>query len=171
VGSARGAGREEPVLLSLADAVEAEAASLGGIAGRGGLDAAALARSLRDSGADLLFLAAPGTDQRRPDREGREGSGASGSGCHPEAAAAHPSEPDQEVAPPLHTASRRAYLELREAYSRFIAVFRDAAEKLKAGDRLASFPDGTARASASSLSSESWRLKGDVAELGTNLAA
>lgn len=61
--------REEPVLQALADAVEAEAASLGGMRAErfgyrpGGLDAAALARSLRDSGADLLFLAAPGADQ------------------------------------------------------------------------------------------------------------
>jgi Periplasmic binding protein/Cytochrome c len=61
--------RDEPVLLALADAVEAEVASLGGLRSErfryppGGLDAAALARTLRDSGADLLFLAVPGADQ------------------------------------------------------------------------------------------------------------
>ncbi len=46
-------------------------------------------------------------------------------------------------APLFHTAGRRAYLELREAYSRFVAAFRDAAEKLRAGDRLVSFPEGS----------------------------
>jgi hypothetical protein len=43
----------------------------------------------------------------------------------------------------FHTAGRRAYLELREAYSRFVAAFRDAAEKLRAGDRLVAFPEGS----------------------------
>jgi hypothetical protein len=32
---------------------------------------------------------------------------------------------------------------LREAYSRFVAAFRDAAARLRAGDRLVSFPEGS----------------------------
>ena len=60
---------EEPALRARAEAFVAVAARLGGLRTErfryraGELDAAALARSLRDSGADLLFLAAPGADQ------------------------------------------------------------------------------------------------------------
>ena len=54
-----------------------------------------------------------------------------------------PNRTKKSPAPLFHTASRRAYLELREAYSRFVAAFRDAAEKLRAGDRLVSFPEGS----------------------------
>jgi hypothetical protein len=43
----------------------------------------------------------------------------------------------------FHAASKRAYLELREAYSRFVAAFRDAAEKLRSGDRTVAFPEGS----------------------------
>ncbi len=60
--------REEPALLALAAAVEAEAAGRGMRAERflyhpGRLDAAAVVRGLQASGADLLFLAVPGADQ------------------------------------------------------------------------------------------------------------
>jgi hypothetical protein len=56
------------------------------------------------------------------------------------------SRPDRSKKSPaalFHTASKRAYLSLREAYSRFVGAFRDAAEKLKAGDRTAAFPEGS----------------------------
>jgi hypothetical protein len=54
-----------------------------------------------------------------------------------------PNRTKKSPEPLFHTASRRAYLELREAYSRFVAAFRDAAEKLKAGDRLVTVPEGS----------------------------
>jgi hypothetical protein len=54
-----------------------------------------------------------------------------------------PNRTKKSPAPLFHTASRRAYLELREAYSRFVAAFRDAAEKLRAGDRSVAFPEGS----------------------------
>jgi REP element-mobilizing transposase RayT len=54
-----------------------------------------------------------------------------------------PNRTKKSPAPLFHTASKRAYLELREAYSRFVAAFRDAAEKLRAGDRLVAFPVGS----------------------------
>jgi REP element-mobilizing transposase RayT len=54
-----------------------------------------------------------------------------------------PNRTKKSPAPLFHTASKRAYLELREAYSRFVAAFRDAAEKLKAGDRLVAVPEGS----------------------------
>ena len=54
-----------------------------------------------------------------------------------------PNRTKKSPAPLFHTASKKAYLNLREAYSRFVAAFRDAAEKLKAGDRTVAFPDGS----------------------------
>jgi len=54
-----------------------------------------------------------------------------------------PNRTKKSPAPLFHTASRRAYLELREAYSRFVAAFQDAAGKLRAGDRLVAFPEGS----------------------------
>ena len=54
-----------------------------------------------------------------------------------------PNRTKKSPAPLFHAASKRAYLELREAYSRFVAAFRDAAEKLRAGDRLVAFPAGS----------------------------
>ena len=54
-----------------------------------------------------------------------------------------PNRTKKSPAPLFHTASQRAYLELREAYSRFVAAFRDAAEKLRAGDRTVAFPEGS----------------------------
>jgi hypothetical protein len=52
-----------------------------------------------------------------------------------------PNRTKKSPAPLFHTVSKKAYLNLREAYSRFVAAFRDAAEKLKAGDRTVAFPD------------------------------
>lgn len=46
-------------------------------------------------------------------------------------------------APRFHAWSREARWALYEAYSLFVAAFRDAAEKLRAGDRLARFPAGS----------------------------
>ncbi|HYG64159.1 MAG TPA: transposase [Thermoanaerobaculia bacterium] len=54
-----------------------------------------------------------------------------------------PNRTKKSPAPLFHTASKKAYLNLREAYSRFLAAFRDAAEKLKAGDRTVEFPEGS----------------------------
>ncbi|HYG62494.1 MAG TPA: transposase [Thermoanaerobaculia bacterium] len=54
-----------------------------------------------------------------------------------------PNRTKKSPAPLFHTASKRAYLALREAYSRFVAAFRDASEKLRAGDRLVEFPEGS----------------------------
>jgi len=56
---------------------------------------------------------------------------------------ARPLRTKKSPAPLFHAASRRAYLQLREGYSRFVAAFREAAEKLRAGDRLVSFPEGS----------------------------
>lgn len=42
----------------------------------------------------------------------------------------------------FHAATKAVRLALREAYGRFLAAFREAAERLKAGDRFARFPNG-----------------------------
>jgi len=54
-----------------------------------------------------------------------------------------PNRTKKSPAPLFHTASKKAYQSLREAYSRFVAAFRDAAEKLRAGDRMVAFPEGS----------------------------
>jgi hypothetical protein len=54
-----------------------------------------------------------------------------------------PNRTKKSPAPLFHAASRKTYLNLREAYSRFVGAFRDAAEKLKAGDRTVAFPEGS----------------------------
>jgi REP element-mobilizing transposase RayT len=54
-----------------------------------------------------------------------------------------PNRTKKSPAPLFHAASKRAYLELREAYGRFLAAFRDASEKLRSGDRMAVFPEGS----------------------------
>jgi hypothetical protein len=46
-------------------------------------------------------------------------------------------------APRFHVATREAWFELRDAYSRFLDAFRTAAAKLKAGDRASPFPTGS----------------------------
>ncbi|MFL6291502.1 MAG: hypothetical protein ACJ759_11465, partial [Thermoanaerobaculia bacterium] len=45
-------------------------------------------------------------------------------------------------APLFHAASKDARQGLKAAYGLFLAAFREAAERLKAGDRLARFPNG-----------------------------
>jgi hypothetical protein len=45
-----------------------------------------------------------------------------------------------ELLPPLSKSARKLF---QEAYSRFLAAFREAAESLKAGDLTASFPVGS----------------------------
>jgi hypothetical protein len=54
-----------------------------------------------------------------------------------------PERPKRAPAPEFHTVTRRARLELREAYRQFVAAFHAAAAKLRAGDRSASFPPGS----------------------------
>jgi hypothetical protein len=46
-------------------------------------------------------------------------------------------------APRFHAFTKRVRLELYAAYAWFVASFREAAEKLRAGDRNASFPTGS----------------------------
>ena len=53
-----------------------------------------------------------------------------------------PRKSNWSPAPLVHAASRRARLELRAAYYEFVAAFRGAAEKLKAGCRDVAFPAG-----------------------------
>jgi hypothetical protein len=50
---------------------------------------------------------------------------------------------DRSPAPRFHTATESAWRLLYEGYSEFLAAFRTAAEKLKAGDRAAPFPTGS----------------------------
>ena len=45
-------------------------------------------------------------------------------------------------APRFHAATKEVRLGLRTAYGLFLSAFREAAERLKAGDRLAKFPNG-----------------------------
>ena len=46
-------------------------------------------------------------------------------------------------APMVHAATKRVRKELRAAYGWFLAAFREAADKLKKGDRDAPFPHGS----------------------------
>jgi hypothetical protein len=50
---------------------------------------------------------------------------------------------DRSPAPRFHAYTREAWFMLWEAYSWFVAAFRTAAAKLKAGDRAAPFPTGS----------------------------
>ena len=54
-----------------------------------------------------------------------------------------PKNPKRSPAPLFHAASARVRRELWEAYRLFVAAFRGAAEKLRAGDRNAAFPAGS----------------------------
>lgn len=54
-----------------------------------------------------------------------------------------PKNPKRSPAPLFHAASARARRELWDAYRWFVAAFRQAAEKLRAGDRNAAFPLGS----------------------------
>lgn len=53
-----------------------------------------------------------------------------------------PKKLKKSPAPLFHAASKEARQGLRAAYGLFLAAFREAAERLKAGDRLARFPNG-----------------------------
>jgi REP element-mobilizing transposase RayT len=54
-----------------------------------------------------------------------------------------PKQTKKSPAPRFHAISQRVRQELSQAYSWFLAAFRDAAERLKAGDRLVAFPSGS----------------------------
>ncbi|HEX6899413.1 MAG TPA: hypothetical protein VF789_06850 [Thermoanaerobaculia bacterium] len=54
-----------------------------------------------------------------------------------------PEKLDRSPAPRFHTFTRETWFLLWEAYSLFVAAFRSAAAKLKAGDRAALFPTGS----------------------------
>jgi hypothetical protein len=54
-----------------------------------------------------------------------------------------PNRTKKSPAPRFHAFSQRVRRELHEAYAFFVSAFRIAADKLKAGDRKASFPTGS----------------------------
>ena len=54
-----------------------------------------------------------------------------------------PAKPKRSPAPLFHAASKAARQELYAAYGWFVVAFREAAEKLRAGDRTVSFPAGS----------------------------
>ena len=54
-----------------------------------------------------------------------------------------PEKMDRSPAPRFHTATESAWRLLYEGYSEFLAAFRTAAAKLKAGNRAAPFPTGS----------------------------
>ena len=53
-----------------------------------------------------------------------------------------PSKSKKSPAPRFHAATKAAREALRMAYGLFLAAFREAAERLKGGDRTARFPNG-----------------------------
>jgi hypothetical protein len=54
-----------------------------------------------------------------------------------------PARPKRSPAPLIHAFARRVRRELYEAYHLFLAAFRDAADRLRSGDRNAQFPVGS----------------------------
>jgi Transposase IS200 like len=54
-----------------------------------------------------------------------------------------PNQPKKSCSPWFHAASRRVRKELYEAYAWFVSAYREAAEKLRSGDRTAIFPAGS----------------------------
>ncbi|MEP7009363.1 MAG: hypothetical protein ABJC13_03490 [Acidobacteriota bacterium] len=54
-----------------------------------------------------------------------------------------PTKTKKSPAPLVHAASKRVRTEIKIAYAWFVRVFREAAEYLRAGDRLARFPKGS----------------------------
>lgn len=56
---------------------------------------------------------------------------------------AQPNRAKKSPAPRFHAWSKKVYRELYEAYGDFVAAFRNAAEKWRAGDRMAAFPEGS----------------------------
>ncbi len=77
----------------------------------------------------------------RRQRTGSQVLGASAvQGQHP---FARPKKPKKSPAPLFHAASKAIRRELYEMYGWFVAAFREASEKLRAGDRLVPFPTGS----------------------------
>jgi REP element-mobilizing transposase RayT len=56
---------------------------------------------------------------------------------------AQPMKTKRSFAPRVHAFSREIRKAMVEAYAAFVAAFREAAEKLRGGDRLARFPEGS----------------------------
>jgi hypothetical protein len=56
---------------------------------------------------------------------------------------ARPERPKKSPAPLVHAATKAARLFFREAYAWFVAAYREAADKLRKGDRGARFPAGS----------------------------
>jgi hypothetical protein len=53
-----------------------------------------------------------------------------------------PNRPKKSVAPLVHAASRKVRLALYEGYRAFVAAYREAADRLRAGNRAVIFPAG-----------------------------
>jgi hypothetical protein len=54
-----------------------------------------------------------------------------------------PKNPKKSSAPRFHAFTKKVRRQLYEAYAIFVAAFREAAEKLRTGDRMARFPTGS----------------------------
>ncbi len=54
-----------------------------------------------------------------------------------------PAKLDRSPAPDFHARRKKVRRAMRDAYAWVVAVYREAAERLKAGDRTVSFPEGT----------------------------
>ncbi|HEX9943353.1 MAG TPA: hypothetical protein VGG03_15145 [Thermoanaerobaculia bacterium] len=54
-----------------------------------------------------------------------------------------PRKTKRSPAPRVHAFSKWIRQEMRETYAWFVKAFREAAEKLRAGDRMAEFPEGS----------------------------
>jgi REP element-mobilizing transposase RayT len=54
-----------------------------------------------------------------------------------------PKNPKKSSAPRFHAFTKKVRRGLYQAYASFVAAFREAAEKLRAGDRMATFPTGS----------------------------
>jgi len=54
-----------------------------------------------------------------------------------------PNRPKKSYAPLVHAASRKVRLALYEGYRAFVAAYREAADRLRAGDRAVIFPAGS----------------------------
>ncbi len=55
----------------------------------------------------------------------------------------HPDRPKKEPAPFVHAATKAARLAYREMYALFVAAYREAADKLREGNRAVLFPIGS----------------------------
>ena len=74
----------------------------------------------------------------------RTGIKASGSGCHPDPEPPSTAlEVQESPALAFHAASQAVRRELRDLYHEFVAAYREAAKKLRAGDRRVAFPVGS----------------------------